>query len=95
MAPVSNNKPQAEQPATNRSQRRDRRTAKAKPSPAEVAAEAAAIYPDTFDTPPTADEIAAEAYAIYQSRGGEHGRHEDDWFEAERRLNERRRTQSR
>lgn len=62
-----------------------------KPSPAEVAAEAASIYPDTFDTPPSADEIAAEAYAIYQERGGEHGRHDDDWLEAERRVAERRR----
>jgi hypothetical protein len=51
--------------------------------------EAAAIYPDTFDTPPTPEEIAAEAYAIYQARGGEHGRHEEDWLEAERRLTDR------
>jgi hypothetical protein len=58
-----------------------------------VAAEAVSIYPDTFETPPSAEEIAAEAYAIYLSRGGEHGRHEDDWFEAQRRLSEKRRTQ--
>jgi hypothetical protein len=72
--------------------RRERRPS-TKPTAAEVAAEAASIYPDTFDTPPSPDEIAAEAYAIYQSRGGEHGRHEDDWFEAERRVKERRRQQ--
>jgi hypothetical protein len=71
--------------------RRDRRTSHPEPSSDQVAAEAAAIYPDTFDTPPTPDEIAAEAYAIYQARGGEHGRDQDDWLEAERRLNERRR----
>ena len=93
MAPVSNNNPQAEQPEAPRSARRERRGAKAKPSPAEVAAEAASIYPDTFDTPPSPEEIAAEAYAIYQSRGGEHGRHEEDWYEAERRVAERRRQQ--
>jgi hypothetical protein len=69
---------------------RDRRTASSAPSPADVAAEASAIYPDTFDTPPSADEIAAEAYAIYLARGGEHGRDRDDWLEAERRLSERR-----
>ena len=53
-------------------------------------AEAAAIYPDTSPAAPTPDEIAAEAYAIYMARGGDHGRHEEDWLEAERRLAERR-----
>lgn len=60
------------------------------PSPDRIADEAAAIYPDTFDTPPTADEIAEEAYAIYQARGGDHGRDMDDWLEAERRVRQRR-----
>lgn len=91
MAPVSNNNPQPGQSDKRQSPRRERRAAKSQPSPAEVAAEAASIYPDTFDTPPSPDEIAEEAYAIYQARGGEHGRHEDDWLEAERRLTERRR----
>jgi Protein of unknown function (DUF2934) len=44
-------------------------------------------------TSPPPEEIAAEAFAIYESRGGEHGRHDDDWFEAERRLLERQRNQ--
>ena len=91
MAPVSNNSSRAGQNGTPRSGRREKRGASARPSPAEIAAEAAAIYPDTFDTPPSPEEIAAEAYAIYQARGGEHGRHDEDWFEAERRLVERRR----
>ncbi len=73
--------------------RRTRRAPNPKPTSAEIAAEAASIYPDTFETPPAPDEIAAEAYAIYQSRGGNHGRHEDDWHEAERRLNDRRKSQ--
>jgi hypothetical protein len=89
VAPVSNNSSPAGKGDAPRSTRRERRGA-AKPSSAAIAAEAASIYPDTFATPPSPDEIAAEAYAIYQSRGGEHGRHEDDWFEAERRLSERR-----
>lgn len=59
----------------------------AAPTPQDVAAEAAAIYPDTFPTPPTPDEIAAEAYAIYMARGRDDGRDMDDWYEAERRLN--------
>lgn len=89
MARVTKNTPPA-QPDAPRAPRRARRASTAKPTSAEIAAEAASIYPDTFETPPSADEIAAEAYAIYQSRGGEHGRHEDDWLEAERRLAERR-----
>ena len=94
MAPVSNNSSPSGKSEAPRA-RRERRATTAKPTSAEIAAEAASIYPDTFDTPPSPDEIAAEAYAIYQARGGEHGRHEDDWFEAERRVTERRRTQNR
>jgi hypothetical protein len=62
----------------------------AEPTDAEVAAEAAAIYPDTNPGAPTPEQIAREAHAIYQSRGGEHGRDMDDWLEAERRLRARR-----
>ena len=95
VAPVSNNDPQGAASEAPRAPRRERRSSKGQPGPAEVAAEAAAIYPDTFDTPPSPEEIAAEAYAIYAARGGEHGRHEEDWFEAERRVNDRRRQQPR
>jgi len=89
----------------SRPSRRDQRAASARPARAsaqdpgtaappadKVAAEAAAIYPDTFETPPSQDEIAAEAYAIYQLRGGDHGRDEEDWLEAERRLKEPRKS---
>lgn len=69
----------------------DRRVKKtdAAPTSQEIAAEAAAIYPDTFPTSPTPEEIAAEAYAIYVARGGDDGRDQDDWYEAEQRLKER------
>lgn len=89
MAPGPNKSTSTPKSAAPRAPRRERKGT-AKPSPAEVSAEASSIYPDTFDTPPSPDEIAAEAYAIYQSRGGEHGRHQDDWHEAERRVRERR-----
>jgi hypothetical protein len=89
VAPVSKNSSTAGQGESPRRARRERRVAN-KPTSAEIAAEAASIYPDTFDTPPSPAEIAAEAYAIYQARGGDHGRHEDDWFEAERRVTARR-----
>jgi hypothetical protein len=92
VAPVPNDNPTPQKKGAPRSTRRERRGSTGKPTSAEIAAESASIYPDTFETPPSPDEIAAEAYAIYQSRGGDHGRHEDDWFEAERRLAERRRS---
>jgi hypothetical protein len=90
MASVSDNDSKPAAPSVSSSKASDRRPAHKEPSAAAIAAEAAAIYPDTFDTPPTAEEIAAEAYAIYEARGGEHGRDQDDWLEAERRLQERR-----
>jgi hypothetical protein len=85
VASGSNNDPRTDVRAP-RGGKRERRSSSV-PAPAEVAAEAAAIYPDTFDTPPSPAEIAAEAYAIYLARGGEDGRDRDDWLEAERRLN--------
>lgn len=91
MATVTHDRPQFDADQPKRTSRRDRRPAHKEPSDAEVLAQAAKMYPDTFDTPPTADEIAAEAYAIYNQRGGEHGRDQDDWLEAERRLREQRR----
>jgi hypothetical protein len=95
VARVPKKNPPAGQSEAPRAPRRDRRGGGSKASSAEIAAEAASIYPDTFETPPSPDEIAAEAYAIYQSRGGDHGRHEDDWHEAERRLTDRRKAQQR
>jgi len=41
--------------------------------------------PETENNGP--DAIARRAYDRFQSRGGEHGRHEEDWLEAERELN--------
>jgi hypothetical protein len=37
------------------------------------------------DRPPD-EEIARRAYQIFLSRGGVHGRHEQDWAQAEREL---------
>ena len=62
----------------------------AAPTSRDIAQEAAAIYPDTFATPPTPEEIAAEAYSIYRERGQADGNELDDWLEAERRLSTRR-----
>ena len=35
---------------------------------------------------PSADDIRRRAYERYKERGGKHGQHFDDWFEAEREL---------
>jgi hypothetical protein len=88
MATVSDSDPHSTTPSAA-AKASDRRPAHSEPSPEAIAAEAAAIYPDTIASGPTAEEIAAEAYAIYEARGSEHGRDQDDWLEAERRWRER------
>jgi hypothetical protein len=35
---------------------------------------------------PTREQIEARAYEIYLQRGGEDGRHDDDWLQAEQDL---------
>ncbi|HYO51738.1 DUF2934 domain-containing protein [Archangium sp.] len=35
---------------------------------------------------PTQEQIAKRAYELFLARGGTHGRHEDDWLQAEREL---------
>jgi hypothetical protein len=35
---------------------------------------------------PDPERVAHRAYERFQSRGGDHGRDQDDWFEAERSL---------
>lgn len=42
------------------------------------------------DDRPTEDEIRRRAYEIYQSRGGEVGRENEDWVQAERELRQKR-----
>ena len=36
------------------------------------------------------DEIARRAHERFQKRGGEHGRDQEDWLEAEREISDRR-----
>jgi hypothetical protein len=38
---------------------------------------------------PSADDIRRRAYERYLERGGNHGRHFDDWLEAEKELKSR------
>ncbi|HLL82005.1 MAG TPA: DUF2934 domain-containing protein [Longimicrobium sp.] len=39
---------------------------------------------------PTHEEIARRAYELFIARGGTHGRHEEDWYQALRELQSRR-----
>ena len=41
---------------------------------------------ETLAREPTYDEIARRAYQLYETRGGDHGREWEDWFQAEREL---------
>jgi hypothetical protein len=38
---------------------------------------------------PTREQIAQRAFELFLARGGEHGRHEEDWLRAEREIRER------
>ena len=38
------------------------------------------------------DEIARVAYALFETRGRRHGHDKDDWFDAQRLLQQRRRS---
>jgi hypothetical protein len=40
------------------------------------------------------DAIRQRAYELYEERGGEHGRHHEDWYRAEEELRERYRRNS-
>ena len=90
MAIVTKNNPVTDSKQASAVTERDRRSSHEEPPPSRVMDEASAIYRDTSDAAPTPEEIAAEAYNIYLARGAEHGRDQDDWLEAERRLHDRR-----
>lgn len=49
-------------------------------------AEASRNAANSTRTGPTQEQIARRAYELYLARGGSHGRHEDDWLQAEREL---------
>ena len=66
---------------------------KTSPRPADVSSsrphrEDAQGLPSFTETRPDADRVAQRAYARYEARGREDGHDMEDWFEAERELNE-------
>jgi len=64
---------------------------KTSPRPAEVSSgkarrQDAPTQPSFTESRPDADRIAQRAYERYEARGCEDGHDRDDWFEAEREL---------
>ena len=64
------------------------RRARATPSGQPPATAADSSATDTA-AEPNVDDIRRRAYQRYQERGGNHGRHFDDWLEAEKELRTR------
>jgi hypothetical protein len=61
-------------------------TSKTAPLPEETTVAPVKAGSKTKKAGPSLEEISRRAYEIYQARGGEHGRHEEDWQQAEREL---------
>ena len=64
---------------------RERRDFPAQPDQAEPMR-----LPRSDNDPPDSETVARRAYQRYEERGYEHGRDQEDWFEAERELREQR-----
>jgi Protein of unknown function (DUF2934) len=56
----------------------------AQPPPGPGKGQARAETPNR--TTPTQEQVARRAYQIFQARGGQHGRHTEDWVQAEQEL---------
>lgn len=78
----------AKRPAT-RSTANDPAAPPAAPKPKRVRAPRAAAPEAAPAEGPSIDDIRRRAYERYLERGGNHGRHFDDWLEAERELTQR------
>jgi hypothetical protein len=61
----------------------------AAPKRASAKAAAASSASASQDAGLSYDLVKARAYELYVSRGGEHGRDQDDWFRAEQEIIER------
>jgi len=55
-------------------------------TPGRRPAAAAEATPTRTVTAPTYEQIAARAYEIFIARGGQDGRDQDDWYQAESEL---------
>jgi hypothetical protein len=72
-------------PAEPKPKRVRRAAAPESSAPASIASTA----DDSPGAEPTIDDIRRRAYERYLERGGNHGRHFDDWVEAEKELKRR------
>jgi hypothetical protein len=55
-------------------------------TPATVPSATGDIPIESLAIEPIHDDIARRAYQLYEERGREHGRDQEDWFQAEREL---------
>jgi hypothetical protein len=92
MSSEINNNSGAEEEVQLQSPRERRGRRSGAPSGADVTTREPMVPDTSPSTEISSDEVSAEAYRIFLERGGEHGRHDEDWYEAERRCAERRRS---
>jgi hypothetical protein len=63
-----------------------KRVRRAAPAESSAPSDPESTADDRSSTEPTVDDIRQRAYQRYLERGGNHGRHFDDWLEAEKEL---------
>lgn len=80
--PTSRSKPSDADAPAEAKPKRVRRT----PAQSSAPSSAESIANDRRTSEPTIDDIRRRAYERYLERGGNHGRHFDDWLEAEKEL---------
>jgi hypothetical protein len=56
------------------------------PNPARRSPTAAEAMPNPAATAPTYEQIAVRAHEIFIARGAQHGRDQEDWYQAESEL---------
>jgi hypothetical protein len=66
-----------------------KRARRGAPAESSAPASVASTADDSASAEPTNDDIRRRAYERYLERGGNHGRHFDDWLEAEKELRSR------
>jgi hypothetical protein len=80
--PTSRSKPSDPDAPPEAKPKRVRRT----PAQSSAPSSAESTANDRRTSEPTIDDIRRRAYERYLERGGNHGRHFDDWLEAEKEL---------
>jgi hypothetical protein len=86
MAKRTTSRSKSTDPTAVPAESKPKRVRRAAPAESSAAKAAEATADDRSPAEPTVDDIRHRAYQRYQERGGNHGRHFDDWLEAEKEL---------